>query len=225
MFKIINENEAVQLNGNQAVILCKYEEGILFDLIPAGLSVRVESENRDSITLALNEVVTKAIELGFELVQEDPIIEMAKSRALDAVFSSHEDEYWEYALYCAKGQITKLFNSHMVVLCELYSGDRFNRFSDVAKMLDVEFSAYMRFAEFVKQQQPKTWLLTTDYDGGSRESWVVKGSHEDAKASMIEALNELTDRHVDADNFDDFISNHTGQSEDYIFTTSIEEVE
>lgn len=70
----------------------------------------------------------------------------------------------------------------------------------------------------------KTWLLTTDYEGGLRKSWVVKGSYEDAKASMIEALNDLTDRHVDADNFDDFIENHTGQSEDYIYTASIEEV-
>lgn len=221
MFKIINKDEALELNGNQAVILCKYEAGVLFELVPAGFSVLVESENLDSITLALNEVVTKAIELGLELVQEDPIIEMAKSRALDAVFSNRCGDYWEYALYCSMDK-DECFSSPMATPCDLYEG---YWFGDVADTLDVEFSAYMRFAEFVKQQQPKIWMLTTDYDGGSRESWVIKGSYEEAKASMIEALNELTDRHVDADNFDDFIANHTGQSEDYIFTASIEEVE
>lgn len=141
--------------------------------------------------------------------------------AIQRVFSEHPEQDWFYDYFVA----VNLANNGRVSyqLCEAYEGMTGNA---ICKILNDEFESFMSFAKIVEAQQPEVFLLTTDYDGGQVESWVVKGSIEDARKEMVEALNELLpeSRQITLEQLDDFLESSVGSDYDNIYTASIDKV-
>jgi hypothetical protein len=234
-YKIITASEQVSLSLGQAVIMMAIDNGrgyvglVRGDKIFGSVRAIVSEfivDNVDSIECELNAIVVIAEKEGLTLLEEEPLVLMAKNKAVASIMATHPEKDWEYGYYQAHGEGNfgwQSFNQNKLsLLSENYCGICY---SELSEILEEKYDSLMSFAGSVIKLQPKIWLLTTDYDGGYRNSWIVKGSYNEAKTSMIQAIKDIDNSlEINMQNYDKFMEEHVGSGDSVIYTASIEEV-
>jgi hypothetical protein len=211
-YKIIT-TESLILLSSQAVIFIEFCEdygciGLVRgdkDLDSARtITGTFDVNNAKEINRKINAAISLAKTEGLTLLENDPLEQMAKNHAVASVMSCCTEKDWEYDYLVARfNDDWSEFSCSFASVSEAYEN---LSACVIIERLDEEYSSSMSFARSVlKNISPKTFLLKL-HIGDNDFKWVVKGTYEDAKKSLIDVANSLMDTSFTVKNFSRFVS-------------------
>jgi hypothetical protein len=183
-------------------------------------------DNYDSINKAVENALSEGLSANMTPAKSSLVDSAARIMALSEVFDFSTNESWMFDYIVSQFEDSEAdFKSELIEPLLEYTNLSSNA---IVAYLVLKYLELMAFAEVVADENTsseKVFLLTTDYNGGYINSWVVCGTYDDAVKSMVEAIKDIdSELDVTIENFETFVEKNVGTGDDYLYTASIEEV-
>jgi hypothetical protein len=191
--------KSVTIHPNQAIldfyagrmeigISYKDGDGEVCQLFVAAYDL-VSSESLEQAIVAAEQ---RCAELQISLLVEDTIAEHAKGHAIAQFFNELPMSGYDYDIYLALYKNECRDRDEIFKPSEEYG---FDRADDLCRKIEAEYDSLMAFSAtcqvLINEKVKKKWLITSDFDGGHYDVFIVTGSRKDAEDAALWRANEI----------------------------------